>query len=124
MCVSMDTKKLRERLREILRKERIIKDPFGKIQKKEKPIKNELTSAGRPILEQKRTLRIPGLRGFKRILSGFLFVNFLCLIWGMMTSYAPGPANDYILWIFVLGAWICLDYIWKTRREKETEAFE
>lgn len=113
---------IKERIRELLRKDGFIKDPFGKLHKKEKSIKTQLET-GRPIIPEKRSIRIPGLRSFKRFISAFLFVNFVFLIIGMGYRYIPGPANDYILWIFILGAWISLDYLWKTRKEK-TEAFE
>jgi len=117
---------LKERIREILRKEKFIKDPFGTPHKTETPSKNvksDISTIGRPVIRERKTLRIPGLKSLKRIVSAFLFVNFLFMIFGMALQYSPSPGNDYILWIFVLGAWISLDYLWKTR-EKPTEAFK
>ena len=64
----------------------------------------------------KTKMRLPHLLTFKRLMAGFIFLNLLFLIFGMMSNFLPDPMNQYIMWIFLLSAFLHLDYLWKTRR--------
>lgn len=71
----------------------------------------------------KRKIRVPGLRVARRIIAAGLFVVYLGLIYGMITAFQPGDTNNFLIWLFILTAWVLLDDLWRSRKE-EKQAFE
>jgi hypothetical protein len=60
--------------------------------------------------------RIPGLLMFKRILAGFLcFVNFV--ISQYVLGISKGGVAQGMFIFFLFNAFICADYLWKTRKK-------
>jgi hypothetical protein len=76
-----------------------------------------------PIGSSRRSIRIPGLRTFKRLVTSALLVLSGCLTIGLMSSFYPSTMNLALLWFFLLSMWIFLDYLWKTRHHEDKEAF-
>ena len=71
----------------------------------------------RPVLREHRKIHVPGLRTFKRLIAFFLFFVFFFFIVGMGSYHEPTLMNRFLMWVFVLTDWICLDYLWKTRHQ-------
>lgn len=61
-------------------------------------------------------IRVPGLLTMKRVIAGVLLIFNFFIAQATLTS-APATQPLYIL--FILNAFILIDYLWKTRR-KET----
>lgn len=60
--------------------------------------------------------RVPGLRTFKRIVWGFIFLVDLFFSQAALL----GPADSRMMfWFFILHAWMALEVIWKTRQSAE-----
>lgn len=80
------------------------------------PTRPKLVHLGRP--KKPFKIRVPGLRHGKRILAGILLaVNFLL---SQATLLGPTVTLPIALFFFA-NAFICLDYIWKTRRKTKIE---
>jgi len=59
-------------------------------------------------------IHVPGLRTAKRVIAGILLViNFFIAQATLMSA----PASQPLYLLFILNAFILLDYLWKTRRK-------
>jgi hypothetical protein len=83
--------------------------------KKSKPIQNHeyvVVEKAR----QKRKFKLGFLRNLKRVIAvGLAVFNFV-----IGQASLAGAAQTQILWVFFMAnAYICIDYVWKTRHEPE-----
>jgi hypothetical protein len=64
--------------------------------------------------KQKRKFKLSFLRPLKRIIAvGLAVFNFI-----IGQASLAGAAQTQILWLFfMLNAYVCIDYVWKTRHE-------
>jgi hypothetical protein len=69
----------------------------------------------KPTLPRKYKIKIPYLRRIKKILAGIL-----CLIYSGI-GFLSLLINPIFSFIFLAGAFIMLDYLWKLRRKKKKQ---
>lgn len=77
----------------------------------EAPVKHKIVKVKRFSFRRPRRIRLRFLRGFKRIMAGFLFI-----IHGFATFVAS--SNPLIAGFFLFTSFILLDYLWKTKSPK------
>lgn len=63
----------------------------------------------------KRKLRVPGLLRFKQLCAVILLLVNVLMSQGALIS---GAQSRVMFWFFLFQAWICFEYLWKTRKKK------
>jgi len=111
-----------QKIQEFFRREKASENPFESDSKPQWKRQFPVIFS-RPVLREHRKIHVPGLRTFKRLIAFFLFFVFFFFIVGMGSYHEPTLMNRFLMWIFVLTDWICLDYLWKTRH-KSSEAMK
>jgi len=94
--------------------------PEARLEGKPNVTKNLKTGVTTVKFERKgsRKIRVPGLRGAKRLLAAILLAfNFFVA----QASLTSASASQPLALFFYLNFFVLLDYLWKTRRKSKPE---